>query len=170
MKTLVILTLTIISLAFSATAQTAKQTTASKGAETILRIETENGKTSELKASDLAKLPRREVKAKNHDGAETTFAGVELREVLRLAGAKFGEEEKKSNLASFLIIEAADDYRAVFAMLELEPDFTDIIVLLADARDGNPLSKEEGSLRLVAGREKASALGASCYYAKNKSR
>lgn len=149
--------LSILAFVFSAAAQDAKQSVSPKTAETALRVETENGKTVEFKAADLAKLARREVKAKDHDGKETTFAGVDLREVLKLAGVKFGEEGKKSNLISYLTVEAADGYRAVFAMLELEPDFTDKIVLLADTHDGKPLSKEEGNLRLVVPDEKKQA-------------
>jgi hypothetical protein len=33
----------------------------------------------------------RTVRAKDHDGKEVTFEGVELGEVLKLAGAKFSE-------------------------------------------------------------------------------
>jgi hypothetical protein len=43
-------------------------------------------------ASELAKLPRRDVQAKDHDGKGTAFEGIELAEVLRLAGVKFGEQ------------------------------------------------------------------------------
>ena len=157
MKTLLTLILMLISLSFSATAQDAKQTISTKNAEPILRVETEIGKTTELKTNDLAKLPRREIKAKDHDGKETTFAGVDLREVLKLAGVKFGDEGKKTNLISYLTVEAADKYRVVFAMMELEPDFTDKIILLADTRDGKPLPKDEGNLRLVVPDEKKQA-------------
>lgn len=154
------LILTVMLLAFSSLAQqnAAKQTDApSKTDAPLLRVEMDGGKSYELKAADLAKLPRREVKGRTHDGAPANFSGVELREVLKLAGMKFGEEGKKTNLTSYLVIEAADNYRAVFAMLELEPDFTDKIILLADAREGKPLSKEEGKLRLVVPDEKKQA-------------
>ena len=92
--------------------------------------------------------------SKTHEGAETTFSGVDLREVLKLAGVKFGDEGKKANLISYLIVEAADNYRVVFAIAELEPNFTDKTILLADQRDGKLLSKDEGKLRLVVPDEK----------------
>ncbi len=38
-----------------------------------------------LTAADLAKLPRRTVRAKDHGGKESAFEGVELAEVLKLA-------------------------------------------------------------------------------------
>ncbi len=80
-----------------------------------------------------------------------------MREVLKLAGVKFGKEAKGSHLNSFLIVEAADNYRVVFAMSELESDLTDKVILLADSRDGKPLSKEKGSVRLVVPDEKKQA-------------
>ncbi len=52
-----------------------------------------------LTAADLAKLPRRAVSAKDHDGKEATFEGVELGEVLKLAGVKFGEQMRGRRLA-----------------------------------------------------------------------
>lgn len=156
MKTFIILTLFILSLAFSASAQD-KQTVAPKIDETLLRVETESGKYFELRTSDLAKLPHREVKTKNHDGADVTFGGVDLREVLKLAGVKFGDEGKKTNLISYLIVEAADNYRVVFAMSELESNLTDKVILLADSSAGKLLSKEEGKLRLVVPDEKKQA-------------
>ncbi len=133
-------------------------TVSSPNTSAALRVETEDGKSFEIKATNLAKLPRRQVQAKeHHHGKEITFSGVDLREVLKLAGVKFGEEGKKSNLVSYLAVKAADNYRAVFAMLELKPDFTDKVIILADSRDGKPLSKEEGSLRLVVPDEKKQA-------------
>lgn len=144
---------------FSTAAQESKPTVApASAAETLLRVAAQDGKTFDLKAADLAKLPRREVRAKIHHGdAEAMFSGVDLREVLKLAGVKFGEEGKRANLTSYLLVEAADNYRAIFAMTELEPDFNDKIVLLADSRDGKPLSKEEGKVRLVVPDEKKQA-------------
>jgi hypothetical protein len=73
-----------------------------------------------LTATDLAKLPRRTVRAKDHDGKEATFEGVELGEVLKLAGVQFGVQMRGKSLALFLVAEAADNYRAVFALPELD--------------------------------------------------
>ncbi|MFO0893059.1 MAG: molybdopterin-dependent oxidoreductase, partial [Isosphaeraceae bacterium] len=43
----------------------------------------------------------------------------------------------------------ADGYRAVFALPELDPDFTDRPVLLADRRDGRPLPGKDGPLQVI---------------------
>lgn len=91
----------------------------------------------------------------NH--ASGSFEGVELGEVLKLAGVQFGEQMRGKSLALFLIAEAADNYRAVFALQELDHAFTDRVVLLADKRDGKPLAASEGPLRIVVPEEKRQA-------------
>ena len=48
----------------------------------------------------------------------------------------------------YLVVEAADGYRAVFALPELDPAFSDRVILLADRRDGKPLDGKEGPLRV----------------------
>ncbi len=52
---------------------------------------------------------------------------------------------------------ARDGYRAVYALAELDAAFTEAVVLLADRRDGQPLSSEEGPFRLVLPHEKRAA-------------
>lgn len=46
---------------------------------------------------------------------------------------------------TFLVVDAADGYRAVFALPELDRAFTDRIILLADRREGKPLAEKEGT-------------------------
>jgi DMSO/TMAO reductase YedYZ molybdopterin-dependent catalytic subunit len=110
-----------------------------------------------LSAADLAKLPRRTVRAKDHGGKEYAYEGVALIEILRLAGVPFGEGLRGKNLSLYLIVEATDGYRAVFALPELDPAFTDRVILLADHKDGNSLSTSEGPLRIVIPDEKRQA-------------
>jgi len=120
----------------------------------LLRVEGENPGTLELTASALARLPHRTVKAKDHDGRESTFEGVPLVEVLKAAGVKFGNDLRGKALATYLLVEAADGYRVVFALPELDPASTDRVVVLADRRDGKPLDGKEGPLRIVVPDEK----------------
>lgn len=110
-----------------------------------------------LSAAELAKLPRQTVRAKDHTGQEAEFAGVAVVEVLKQAGVKFGTELRGPALAQYLIVEASDGYRAVFALPELDPACTDRVVLLADRRDGKPLSSSEGPFRIVVPGEKRHA-------------
>lgn len=142
--------LVIFSLALVAAAQT---TAARK--EAVLRVEVQNGKTLDLTAKDLAKLTRREVKAKAHDGKEAIYGGLSLSEILLAAGAKLGKDELRGKeLAAYLLVEAADGYKAVFALAELSSDFTDKMILLADARDGKPLDAGHGVWQIIVADDK----------------
>lgn len=126
-------------------------------ADTLLSVGGEVERPLKLTATDLAKLPRRTVSARDHGGKEASFEGVELGEVLKLAGVKFGEDLRGKSLALFLVVDASDGYRAVFALPELDHAFTDRVILLADRRDGKVLSAAEGPLRVVVPDEKRQA-------------
>jgi DMSO/TMAO reductase YedYZ molybdopterin-dependent catalytic subunit len=123
----------------------------------LLTVDGEVAKPLKLTAADLAKLPRHSVTAKAHDGKEASFEGIELGDVLTLAGVKFGEHLRGKDLALFLVVGAADGYHAVFALPELNHAFTDRIIILADRRDGKPLAEKEGPLRIVVPDEKREA-------------
>lgn len=123
----------------------------------LLTVSGEVASPLKLTAADLAKLPRRSVSAKGHDGKEASFDGVELSDILKLAGVKFGEQLRGKDLALFLVVGAFDNYRAVFALPELDHAFTDRLVILADRRDGKPLSEKEGPIRIVVPDEKREA-------------
>jgi DMSO/TMAO reductase YedYZ molybdopterin-dependent catalytic subunit len=123
----------------------------------VLRVEGLIDKPLSLSAEDLGRMPRQTVEAKDHDGKLARFEGVTLTEVLKTAGAPLGEKLRGAQLSKFLLVEAADGYRAVFALPELDPVFTDAIVLLADRRDGQPLAAGEGPLRVVVAHEKRHA-------------
>jgi hypothetical protein len=60
-------------------------------------------------------------------------------------------------MAEYLLVEAADGYRAVFALQELDPGFTDRKIYLVTQRDGKPLSAKEGPFRIVYPDEKRPA-------------
>jgi DMSO/TMAO reductase YedYZ molybdopterin-dependent catalytic subunit len=119
-----------------------------------LRVSGEVAQQLNLNAAELSKLPRLKVRAKDHGGAEAEFEGVALAEIIKLAGVPAGEQLRGDKLALFLLVEAADRYRAVFALPELDAMFTDKVVLLADRRDGKPLNEKEGPLRIIVPDEK----------------
>ena len=109
-----------------------------------------------LNLADFAKLPRQTVRVKDH-GVDASFEGVPLVEILKLAGVEFGENLRGKRLETYLLVEAADNYRVVFALPELDPAFSDEVILLADRRDGKPLSKTEGEWRIIVPNEKRQA-------------
>ena len=97
--------------------------------------------------SDLARLPRVEVRATEH-GRASTFSGVSVAAVLRLAGVPV-DSVRGRRAARYVLALAADDYRAAFSLAELAPDLSGRDALLVDRRDGAPLPAAEGPLRLV---------------------
>jgi DMSO/TMAO reductase YedYZ molybdopterin-dependent catalytic subunit len=116
----------------------------------------ESGSTVQITLAEIAALPRQKVTVDDH-GKRVTFEGIPLRVVLEKAGVTFGDTLRGKRLASFLLVEAADGYRVVFALPELDPAFTDRTVLLADKADGHPLDSKEGPLRIVVPGEKRMA-------------
>jgi DMSO/TMAO reductase YedYZ molybdopterin-dependent catalytic subunit len=133
------------------------QATQTTAPEISLSVSGEVERTLKLTAADLGKLPRRSVRAKDHGGKESEYEGSPLVEVLKLAGVKFGEGLKGKNLTLYLVVEAFDGYRVVYALPELDPAYADKVVLIVDKRDGKPLDAKEGPLRLVVPDEKMHA-------------
>ena len=121
-----------------------------------LTIQTDNGKQTVLERSDIESLPH--VKVTTH-GSEmsATFEGVALKSVLEKAGVEFGHSMRGKRLASCLQVEAADGYRAVIALPEIDPDFTDKQIVLAFLQDGKPLDAKAGPYRIVIPDEKRMA-------------
>ncbi len=108
----------------------------------------------ELAAADFAKLPHQKITTKDTDSKTVTFEGVALVQLLQSAGIEFGEKLRGQYLALFLVVEAADGYKAVFALPELDPAFNDRTIILAETRDGEPLADAEGHWRVVVPDEK----------------
>ncbi len=90
-------------------------------------------------------------------GAPVTYEGVALSEILERAGAPLGKALRGKQMTLYLLVTASDGYRALFALAELDPAYTDKVVLLADRRDGHPLAATEGPFRIVVPNEKRHA-------------
>jgi len=121
-----------------------------------LSVQTDAGKQA-LSRADLEALPHVKVTASEHGSAPVTFEGVTLKSVLEKAGVTFGESMKGKRLTNCLLVEAADGYRVVIALPELDPAFTDKQIVLALLRDGKPLGEKEGPYRIVIPDEKRMA-------------
>jgi hypothetical protein len=121
-----------------------------------LTIQNEDGKSTILLRADLEALPHVKVQASAHD-VSATFEGVTLKSVLEKARVSFGETLRGKRLAYCLLAEAADGYRVVIALPEMEPAFTDKQIILAFLKDGKPLDEKEGPYRIVIPDEKRPA-------------
>lgn len=121
-----------------------------------LVVEVDPAKPLALSASDLASLPRVELRAGGPDEPHV-YAGVNVTDLLRRAGLLFGRTLRGPALAQYLLAEGGDGYRVVFGLTEFDPDFTDSLVVVADTMDGKPLPAGDGPLRLIVAREKRGA-------------
>jgi glucose/arabinose dehydrogenase len=144
-------------LTFSPTGQGIYRFVRSAGKPRPLTVTGAFGKTITVSDDVWRELPRREIKVKDPKGKAATYGGVLLADVLGLAGVKFGKELRGPLLANYLLVEAADGYRVVFALPEVDPAYTDNVILLADRRNGEPLDAKEGPYRLVVPHERMHA-------------
>jgi DMSO/TMAO reductase YedYZ molybdopterin-dependent catalytic subunit len=108
-------------------------------------------------ASDLATLPHQTLQVRDHEGRESVFEGVALVELLQRAGVPLGKDLRGDRMVTYVLVGAVDGYRVVFALPEIDPAFSDRLILLADRRDQQPLSPREGPLRLIVPGEKRQA-------------
>lgn len=131
----------------------------SLAAEATSQVEVvdEAGKSTVMNAESLAKLPRKQVTGEDHGGTRHTWEGPLLGDVLASAGVPLGKTLRGPRVALYLVVEAADGYRAVFALPEVDPSNSDTSVILADRRDGLALDAKEGPLRIIAPQEKRHA-------------
>jgi len=116
-----------------------------------------DGKEIRLTRDDLQKLPRTELEVADHRGKKGRYSGVALRLLLDKLKVPKGEAFRGEWMRAFVVVEATDDYRAIFALPEWDPGFTDRVVILADTRDGHPLEKYKGPFQVVVPGEKRQA-------------
>lgn len=110
-----------------------------------------------LQPADLAAMPRQTVTVPDADGTQIQYEGVPLREILKRAGAIGGKELRGSALTTYILAKAHDGYQVVFTLGEIDPDFGNTVILVADKRDGKPLFGYQGPLRLICPNDKAGA-------------
>lgn len=126
-------------------------------ATAILNVTGDVSSPLQLKAEDLAKMPRETVSVKDEDGASIQYEGVPLREILARAGAPLGTNLRGKALTTYVLAKAHDDYAVLFALAEVDAAFGNESILVADKRDGKPLFGYQGPFRLVCPNDKAGA-------------
>jgi len=111
-----------------------------------------------LSGGDLEHLSRTTIKVMNsHEGKEETYEGVLLSVLLSQAGVPQGSKLNGKALATYVEAEGSDGYRVLFSLAELDGDFQDSGVLVADKMDGQPIAGNLGPLRLVVPHDKRPA-------------
>lgn len=88
----------------------------------VLTVQGIGSKSVTVSMSDLSKLPQQTVKATDH-GTPASIEGVLLTDVLAKVDLPTGEKFHSTAASYFLMVEAKDGYRAVFAWAELDSTF-----------------------------------------------
>jgi hypothetical protein len=116
-----------------------------------LTIEAEGGKPIVLAKSDIESLPHVQltISASPDSALPVGYEGVALKSLLEKAGFEFGHSLRGKRMASCLPVEAADGYRVVIALPEIDPDFNDKQGVLAFSQNRKPLDAKEGPYRIV---------------------
>ena len=133
------------------------QSAGGTAAPAAIQVSGEVSQPLSLTPEALGKFKKTELKAKDKDGREHRYTGVAFADLLREAGVTLGPALRGANLSKYVLVEAADGYRAVFALPELDPEFARAVVLVAYQADGKPLPAGEGPVRLVVPADKKHA-------------
>ena len=106
-----------------------------------------------VNAADFQKLPHIAITV-TESGAAVQYEGVAVATLLKQAGAATGGDLRGPALAHYIVAEGGDGYRAIFGITEGDPEFTDRPIVVADRRNGEPLSRIQGPFRLIATADK----------------
>jgi hypothetical protein len=91
-----------------------------------------------------------------HTDADETYSGVPLAALLAKLNAPLGKDLHKEALAAYLIATGSDGYSVVLSLAEVDPSFHAGQVIVADARDSQPLGKS-GPFQLIVSDDKRPA-------------
>jgi DMSO/TMAO reductase YedYZ molybdopterin-dependent catalytic subunit len=129
-------------------------TAPSAAARLTIKGDVENQVSLSLK--DLRQFPRKTLIVTN-DKKEETYEGVLVTELLKRARVPQGGQLRGLAMATYVQADAADGYRVIFSLAELDTDFQDSDVIVADTMNGAPLDEKTGPFRLVAPHDKRPA-------------
>lgn len=102
----------------------------------------------------MAQMKQVSAKVKGHDAKDHEYTGVSLYDIITKTGAVADNKLHGKALAKYLLITASDGYQVVIALPEVDPAFTDQVIVLANKGDGKDLSADQGPFRLVVPKDK----------------
>lgn len=122
-----------------------------------LKISGEIAAPMELSLSDLAKMPHTTAILKDKQGNPHTYSGVPILDIITKVNQNPVKEVHEVGFSKYILVKCADGYQVLFSLAELDKDFTEKNVIVADSVDGQPLPESKGSLRIVVEGEKKPA-------------
>jgi len=126
---------------------------AQKSALTIVAID---GHETSFTLEQLSKRAQRSVEViNNHTGAVERYEGVLLGDLLQEAGAPNVAKNEGKELRDYVVMEAADGYKVVFSLAELQPEFQrGDGAIIALSFNGKALGEKRAPLQLVLPQDK----------------
>ena len=97
------------------------------------------------------------IMAKAHDEKVHRYSGVPLTDILAKAGLAQGDSAKKRTILTYVEVTAADNYKAIYTLPEIDPLFASRVIILADRADKKPLPAEYGPFQIIVPGEKKHA-------------
>jgi DMSO/TMAO reductase YedYZ molybdopterin-dependent catalytic subunit len=148
----------LLLLGFSAWAQQAAPPGKPSAGPSDFKISGAVNMPLDLTVADLKAMPRKTLRVDNaHSKKTEVYQGVLVEDLLQKAGVPQGEQLRGQAMATYVLVEAADNYRVVFALEEFNSSFMDSEIIVADTMDGAPIPGALGPFRLVAPHEKRPA-------------
>jgi hypothetical protein len=136
--------LTALTLAALAVRAEDKAAPTGKANDVVFTVVNRKDAPMTFTAADIARLRHVEVSASK----DRVYRGVPLADFLRLAGVIW-EGKCSPLLTCYVLVEAADGYRILFSIPEIDPGQCHKMVILADQCNGNPLPKAEGPYETI---------------------
>ena len=120
-------------------------------AEEVLRVRLADGRTMAFGRADLEKLPSESALAKLPDRASFPVTGVSVTTLLRAAGMDLSANlGSRAVVTRALVARAADGYRAVFGLAEVDPHFGHAPMIVVWKRaDDSALPPRSGPFELI---------------------
>lgn len=83
-----------------------------------------------------------------HTNADESYSGVPLATLLAKLGVPLGKDLRGEALTAYVLASGTDGYTILLSLAEVDPDFHAGKVLVADTRNGQPLT-DDGPFRLI---------------------
>jgi len=107
--------------------------------------------------SDFSALPHVTLTVHNsHTNADETYSGVPLATLLAKVNAPMGGDLKGATMTSYVVATGSDNYSVLLSLAEVDPSFHGGQVLVADTRDGQPITAS-GPFELIVSDDKRPA-------------
>ena len=90
---------------------------------------------SRLTTCDISRALQLKATNEHQGSAQEVYEGVSLATLLKQAGAPQGAQIKGAALATYIVAEGSDGYRVVLSLAEVDSDFQDSEIIVADTHE-----------------------------------